>query len=156
MGALLEAYPDACLVWIHRDPVVTSASFVELISQIYEGIAGSVDRAATAAGNVAGIRDRIAGIMNDPLVDDRRILHVPYHEFTLDPVDAIKRIYARFDLPYSHAFADHIRAWLAANKPNRHGEFRYSMGTLGVAVEDLYGEFAPYMERFWITRESRR
>ena len=52
--------------------------------------------------------------------------------------------------------ADQIRAWLAANKPNRYGKFLYSMGALGVAVEDVYAEFAPYMERFGITRESRR
>jgi hypothetical protein len=153
LAALLDAYPDGCFVWIHRDPVVTTASFLELISQIYEGITGHADRAAAAPGHVAGMRAKIGDVMGNPAVDDPRILHVAYHDFVGDPAGTIGRVYDRFGIGFDDSYGARIGAWLAGNRSDRYGRFSYSVDALGVDVEGLYREFAAYMERFDVRRE---
>ena len=155
VGALLDTYPDARILWIHRDPVVTTASFLELIAQIYEGIAGNVDRAALAARNLAAIRDRISKIMSDPVVNDPRIRHLPYHEAVADLVDTMRQAYRTFDIEFTDAYEGGLVDWLARNKVDRYGKFIYKMDALNTDLSALYSEFDPYLERFGVRAERR-
>jgi len=151
---LLDAYPDGCFLWIHRDPVVTTASFLELISQIYEGITGAaVDRGSVGPGHVASMRAKMQQVMTLDAVQDPRILHVPYHEFTRDQPAAVRKAYEHFGFEFTPEYESHMRGWLESNRPDRYGKFAYSTDHLGVDVNELYDEFGPYMERFDVRRE---
>ena len=138
-----------------RPPVVTTASFLELIAQIYEGIAGNVDRAALAARNLAAIRDRISKIMSDPVVNDPRIRHLPYHEAVADLVDTMRQAYRTFDIEFTDAYEGGLVDWLARNKVDRYGKFIYEMDALNTDLSALYSEFDPYLERFGVRAERR-
>ena len=53
----LETYPDAIILWMHRDPVKATASRLELEALMAEGITGEpVDRAARASGISSTVR----------------------------------------------------------------------------------------------------
>src|ERR1700678_2137116 len=66
---LLKVYPDARLVWTHRDPFVAVGSFCSLISLAHQGFLGQVDKpwlaencpwqAAQHADRAMDARDRI-------------------------------------------------------------------------------------------------
>jgi Sulfotransferase family len=155
LKALLDTYPDAHILWIHRDPVVTTASFQELIAQVFEGIAGEVDRTALAASNLAGVRERLSTVMSDPLTDDPRIVHVPYHEVFADPVEAIRRAYDRFGREFSDRYRAGLDVWLGNSRRDRYGRFSYSMEALGVDLRELYDEFQSYFDRFGVRPERR-
>lgn len=43
LAALFDAYPDAKLLWIHRDPVQATASRIVLGCELDEGVMGSVE-----------------------------------------------------------------------------------------------------------------
>ena len=156
VGALLDAYPDGHFVWVHRDPVITTASFVQHMSEILQGISGQpVDRQALAADFVAGIRGRIRQVMADPHTDDPRILHVAYHEFAADHVAAVAGVYSHFGLSFGEESAAVMKQWLTENRADRYGKFTYSMDVLAGQVEGLDEEFGPYMQRFGVRREKR-
>ncbi|MGE0387612.1 MAG: sulfotransferase [Gammaproteobacteria bacterium] len=150
LAALFQAYPDARVIWTHRDPVQIIASRIQLIGEIIEGIAGSVDWAALAAETLAMTRGALAAILADPLVDDPRIHHVRYQDFTRDQAGTIGKAYAYFGMPFTPEYEGRIGAWLAGNRPDRYGKFRYSADLIGVDVEALHREFAPYRARFGI------
>ena len=49
-----------------------------------------------------------------------------------------------------------MRRYLATNKGDRYGEFKYSTDLIGEDVDALHEEFAPYRERFGIDIEQTR
>lgn len=67
---LFAAYPDASLLWLHRDPVQVAASRTMMMADILEGIVGSVDLHAAAKMHLELTRASIANTMTNPMVDD--------------------------------------------------------------------------------------
>ncbi len=154
LAALLDAYPDAVFVWIHRDPLVALASRFELQAQVFEGIAGGLDRDGFAAATVASGIANFTRAAEDPLAADPRIHHVLYRDFTADPVAAVRAVYERAGLDVAAGFEDAMRRWMAENPSNRYGRFEYSVAALGVDVDELDHRLDPYRERFGVPREQ--
>ena len=90
---MFETYPDATMVWLHRDPVQVAASRTMMMADIMDGIVGPVDLHAEAKKHLEMTRASIANTMSNPLVDDPRILHIRYTDFIADPVATVQRYY---------------------------------------------------------------
>jgi hypothetical protein len=158
LQAFFETYPDATLVYLHRDPVQVAASSTMMMADIMHGIVGEIDLVEEARMHVERLRTSIANTMTNPLVDDARIHHVRYQDFVRDPVETLRGYYyfAGRDLtPRAEAA---MRAYLAANKGDRHGKFAYSSRVLtqaGYDLDALNEEFRPFCERFGVEIETR-
>lgn len=153
-----EAYPDATLLWLHRDPVQVAASRAMMMADIGEGIVGPVDLQAAAKMHLQLTRESIANTMTNPMVDDPRILHVRYTDFVADQVDMVRRYYEFAGRQLTVDAEAAMRAYLAANPGDRHGKFRYSTSLLTDIGEDLcalHDEFRPFRQRFGVQIENR-
>jgi hypothetical protein len=148
LAALFDTYPDACIVWVHRDPVQVIASQITAFGQINECLAGSLDWDAWAKAQLETARHTIHANLHDPLVDDPRIHHVRYPDFARGPVETIREFYEKFGIPFTAETETAMRAWLANNPGDRHGKFVYSTDVLPEDVDALTVEFAPYRQRF--------
>jgi hypothetical protein len=158
LGELFETYPDARLVWLHRDPVQVAASRTMMMADILEGIVGPVDLKAAAKLHLSLTRASIANTMANPLVNDRRIQHVRYRDFVADPITTLRRYYAFCDRPLSAQAAGLMRDYLNNNRPDRYGKFSYStrlLTDIGEDLEALHEEFRPFRERFGVEIEQR-
>ncbi|BBY46562.1 hypothetical protein MCEL_48570 [Mycolicibacterium celeriflavum] len=158
LAEFFDAYPDATLLWLHRDPVQVAASRTMMMADILEGIVGPVDLQAAAKMHLQLTRESIANTMTNPLVDDPRILHVRYTDFVADQVGTVRRYYAFADRGLSADAGAAMRAYLAANPGDRHGKFRYSTSLLtdiGEDLDALHDEFRPFRERFGVEIEKR-
>jgi hypothetical protein len=153
---LFDTYPDACMIWSHRDPVQVAASRTALIAELVEGIVGHVDWAAMAKEQLAMLRQDIHVMMTDPMVHDPRIHHIRYKDFTSDPVGTIRGFYEKYGVPFGPETDAAMRNYLANNKGDRYGKFVYSTDMIGEDVEALHEEFAAYRERFDIPIEHRK
>jgi hypothetical protein len=153
LAALLDAYPDAVFVWIHRDPLVALASRVELQAQVYEGIDPGLDRPGFTAATVERSVADFDAAANDPWASDPRIHHLVYQDFMADPMGSIREVYAGAGLEVSAAFEAEVVRWQHDNPPNRYGRFEYSVADLGVDVAELDGRLDPYRQRFGVPRE---
>ena len=87
-----DAYPDANLLWLHRDPVQVAASRTMMMADILDGIVGPIDVAVETKKHLEMTRASIANTMTNPMVDDPRILHIPYTDFIADPVATVGAI----------------------------------------------------------------
>jgi len=155
LRALLDAYPDAAFVWIHRDPLPCIASRFALVREVYGSITTTIDLRGLAAEIVeTGIRSFTAEA-EDPFADDPRIVHLTYQDVTSDPFRAVRDLYDRWDLPFSDGFDAAMRVWSAENPPNRFGRFTYSADDLGTDLVELDARLDPYRERFAVPRERR-
>jgi hypothetical protein len=155
---MFDAYPDATLVWLHRDPVQVAASRTMMMADIMDGIVGPVDLLAEAKKHLEMTRAGVANTMNNPLVDDPRILHLRYADFIADPVATVQRYYAFCGRTVTHEAESAMRAYLANNRGDRYGKFRYSTQLLidiGEDLDALHAEFRPFRERFGVAIENR-
>ncbi|MEZ5742271.1 MAG: sulfotransferase [Sphingomonadaceae bacterium] len=131
-----DAYPDASLVWLHRDPVMVAASSTMMMSDIMEGIVGKIDLVAEAKMHLERVRWSVGNTMSNPLTDDPRIHHVRYKDFVADPIATI-RYYEFAGREYGERQEAAMREYLANNKGDRHGKFHYSTQVLVDAGYDI-------------------
>ena len=155
---MFETYPDARMVWLHRDPVQVAASRTMMMADIMDGIVGPVDLHAEAKKHLEMTRASVANTMANPLVDDPRILHIRYTDFVADQVTTVERYYAFCGRELTDAAGSAMSAYLADNRGDRYGKFMYSTQLLvdiGEDLDALHAEFRPFRERFGVAIENR-
>jgi hypothetical protein len=153
-----ETYPDASLVWLHRDPVQVAASRTMMMADILEGIVGPIDLKKEARMHLQMTRASIANTMSNPLVSDPRIHHVRYRDFVSDPIGTIRGFYAFSGHQLTVQAEAAMRDYLANNKGDRYGKFHYStklLTDIGADIAALNEEFRPFRERFGVPIETR-
>jgi hypothetical protein len=158
LKAFFETYPDATLVWLHRDPVQVAASSTMMMRDIMAGIVGDIDLKVEAKGHLERVRASIANTMSNPLLQDPRIHHVRYVDFVADPIATIRRYYEFCGRDYTPQAEAAMRHYLANNKGDRYGKFKYSTTVLtdaGENIDALNEEFRPFRERFDVPIEKR-
>jgi hypothetical protein len=156
LAHLFEAYPDAQVIWSHRDPVQVLASRIALSTELIEGLTGEdIDPRSQIPWQLAGLRATTQTAMTDPLVMDPRVHHVLYKDIVTDPVATIRGFYGKYGIPFGPEIETAMRDYMANNRGDRYGKFEYSTAVLGDQIEALQAEFAPYRERFGISVEQR-
>jgi hypothetical protein len=154
--AFFDCYPDARVLYIHRDPVQSIASRISMAADLSEGLTGSVDLAAQAKTHTALGRAGFHAIFDNPMIGDPRIHHVRYQDFVADPVGTIRRFYGFAGHAWTRAAEAAMRDYLASNRGDRHGKFLYTTDLIDGDIDALHEEFAPYRERFGLDIEKRR
>ncbi|MBW2501141.1 MAG: sulfotransferase [Deltaproteobacteria bacterium] len=156
LAKAFEAYPDAIVLWMHRDPVKAIPSRVALEAVTAEGITGQpVDRAARASAQLAAARRSLEAVLSDPLVDHPSVFHIRFGDWVGDPIATIRKVYQYFDFELTRDVEERMRRWLAdpKNRSDRYGKFRYSLEPFGMSADEMDEIFRPYRERFEIPRE---
>jgi hypothetical protein len=155
MRELFDTYPDACVIWTHRDPVQVIASTIMLSGNLNQMLCGKVDWEESARQFVAGIGAGLDAQLADPILDDPRIHHVRYADLVADPVGTLHTFYAKYGKPFDAATEAAMRGYMANNPAGRHGKFSYSTDVLNTDLAALHERFRPYRERFGIEIEQR-
>jgi hypothetical protein len=153
-----DTYPDARLVYLHRDPVQVAASRTMMMADIMDGIVGAIDLQAEARMHLSMTRASIANTMSNPLIDDPRIHHVRYTDFVADPVNTIRGYYEFCGRPLTAEAEAAMRDYLKNNRGDRYGKFQYStrlLTDIGEDIDALHEEFAPFRKRFGVEIEKR-
>jgi hypothetical protein len=156
LQALLAVYPDACVVWTHRDPARVLASYVELIAGFRAIYEQDIDRAAIASEQLevwaAGAERAIAvRARHDPA----RFHDVMFDELTADPIGTVRRIYDRFGLDFTPDAERRMRAWQAGTVEGRR-DGRPPRADLGLDDARVHERFAAYMRHFDLAPERGR
>ena len=129
-----------------------------MMADIMEGIVGPIDLKAEAKMHLEMTRASIANTMSNPLTDDPRIHHVRYTDFVSDPIATIRGYYEFAGRELTPRAEAAMRDYLANNKGDRHGKFRYStklLTDIGEDLDALHEEFRPFRERFGVEIEKR-
>ena len=152
---LLAIYPDARLVWTHRDPFAATSSFCSIIAAGHHHSAGRVDIAWIAenmpwqaqqhAGRAMAARARIG---HDRIVD------VHYADLLRDPIAATRTLYKALGDDFTPAAEAAMTAWLADNPQGKFGKHEYKLGQYGLSEAALEPVFEAYLAEYDIEREA--
>ncbi|WP_284258940.1 sulfotransferase family protein [Acidocella aquatica] len=152
LGGLTKAYPDIGMIWTHRDPVATMSSLSSMIAALQAAVGQGgdlhavgrsvVDMWCTAMARATRVR------AENPAIETK-ILDLAHRDIVLDPIGSIRRIYARFDQPFTVDFEARIRTFLTENpSATRLGKHKHTPSQFGIDPEEVHTRLAGYYERF--------
>ena len=151
LNSLFDVFPDALCLWPHRDPAIVQASTLAIATVVYGGINHwHLDRKELAQQMVYGTAAALEQLVDDPLINDPRIVHVNFKELTADPIGTIRLAYQRWNLSFSRNFEAAMRTWLddPGNKSDRYGRYHYALEPFGFNTMQVRSMFARYCKRF--------
>lgn len=149
--ALFSVYPDACVVMTHRDPIAMTASNASLTATLRGAFSDKVDplevgpectrRWAEAITRALRSRDRGCAPAD-------RFLDLYYDDLVGDPIGAVRKVYAHFDLPFPERLDEKVGQFHRKNPKDRFGRHRYSLEDFGLSRDEELKRYAAYRERF--------
>jgi hypothetical protein len=154
---LLQTYPDARIVFTHRDPVKSMTSYASLTALVRSMGSDEVDPLEIAEDWTARIKRVLEHAMavRDASTHDAAVFYdMLFLDFVEDQFAVVEQIYEALDLPLTGVAADRMRAFIADNPKGKHGIHRYAPEEYGVKPEAIRAAFQPYMERFGLSAEA--
>ncbi len=156
LEALREVYPDARIVFVHRDPIKVLLSVAQLTEVLRRPFVRHVDRAHIGRAESDRWADGTARMVEadrtQPFAEP--ICHIHHLDLIRDPNAAVARVYRHFGIDQPPTMPAAIDAYVAA-RPNggyRHPAYRFEDHGLVEAQERE--RFRPYMDHFAITPET--
>ncbi len=147
--AILDVFPDAAIVWTHRDPARSVPSYCSLISLNRRMLYGRIDpepigRHITRRFVEAVERaTRVRGERGDAAFFD-----ADFREIVRDPLAVAHAIRRRFGIPDPPEVHARMERWLAEERPDARGQHRYSAEQWGLDPAAVRRRFQPYLDRF--------
>jgi len=135
---LLETYPDARIVYTHRNPEKTVPSLCSLAAVTWCMTSDTVDLAKVGEfGLDLAERCEAAGRAALQLVPPGQIIHVEYEDLVRDPTTMALSIYDRLGYPFDPGLKERALQWLAEHPSDKHGKHNYALDDFGLSPEIL-------------------
>ena len=156
--AILDVYPDAHIIHTYRDPIEVLPSLSNLIVTLkgafsyninpYEVGPSAVDYCARNLRKFFASTERLPSIL---------WTDVAYLDLVRNPMDVVRRIYARLGEHLTLEAEAKMERFLAENPQGKFGRHVYSLADFGFQSEAIEEQFRFYTERFDLdTRSSER
>ncbi len=155
LDALLTTYPDARIIWTHRDPgpVVTSLA----------SLANAGQRPLTARSDPRPAAEEWkrkcafalgSAVAHDEAAGSGWCQHLHYDELVADPVAAVRGLYGHYGDTVSDLHARRMEAYLEQRPQDAFGRHRYDPADFGWTYAGLAEEFADYTSRYHVAPEA--
>lgn len=155
LETLLKVYPDAKLIWTHRDPLTATGSFCSLISLAHLGFLGKTDRewvkenctyqAQLHAERIMDFRDRFG---------EERVIDVHYSELMRQPLATMKSLYRQLGDDFTPEAELAMQGWIDDNPQDKFGRHEYKLAEFGLTPGDVESLFERYLSRYEVEREG--
>jgi hypothetical protein len=153
--SLLKVFPDARLVWAHRDPYKATASHCNLLALPAAMCVYPVDKEAIGRFSKRQMREHV---MRPLAVRERigedRIFDLHYAELMRDPMAAMRSLYEWAGDEFTPEVEQAMLGWLRENPQHKLGVAKYTLAEYGLSKEELEPVFAEYLDTFDIELEG--
>jgi hypothetical protein len=157
LGNLLEAYPDARIVYTHRDPVSSVASVASLCCLLRSMCTDQIDPHEIGADWAERIATALEGalkVRQQGTHPVERFFDMYFHEYVANPIAMLRRIYAWLGRELSVEAEARMRGYLAAHPQGQHGRHHYSPADYGIDADALRARLSPYQMHFDVPSEK--
>jgi hypothetical protein len=152
LAELAARYPDAKLIWTHRDLSQQLASLAS-VQAILRGLTGNPVTPEIRRAQGKRAMDFQWAITEKAMkaretIGDHRFYDSNYHDLMADHVEGVRRIYDWAGLTMSDRHAEAIREWLASHQQTKHGAHKHSPEEFGMNGDQINERFSAYTQRF--------
>jgi len=148
---ILKVFPDACIVWIHRNPIKSISSTSSLMSFSRKFFFGYSDQ--KEIGELIEERFhssvKVAMKLRDQ-VGEERFFDVNFETLIKDIPKGVRDIRRHFGLVHSKEHEKTVQEILNKPRKDKPGKHRYGPEQFGLDLEEVIERFGDYIERFKI------
>jgi hypothetical protein len=129
---IFKVFPDARVLFTHRDPVVAQASVINLMGTLFwirsdkpmeiKAFAGMLSPEAMAFG-----LNRTIDWLESGAIPKDQCLNSPYANLIQSPVEAVRMLYEKAGMAFTEETAQRIRDYLAAKPKGKFGKHQYDI-----------------------------
>ena len=149
LDALLEVFPDACIVQTHRDPLTVIPSMCSLVAIVRNLFTNDPDLEELGEYWLNRLANGIERAMEvRTQMNSNYFYDVSYRSLIQDPIGTARQIYNYFGYDWSTEVETNMKQWLAKNPQHKHGVHRYSLEQFGLDETMVSQRFASYSDRF--------
>jgi hypothetical protein len=151
LDALLAEYPDARIIFTHRDPAKIVPSLASLYYVVRGLASDSVDPCALGRQTTEWWADALDAAMavRDKHSDKAaQFMDVQFEEIVADPVAVLGRAYERFDIPWSADIEGRMRSFLDDHPRGKHGSHSYEIEDFGMTLGQIRERFGRYCSTY--------
>ncbi len=158
LGALRAVYPDACMVFVHRDPLAVLPSVARLTEVLRRPFTRHVDKVEIGRQDsdrwLSATELMIAAASEEQFMEP--IFHIHYVDLVNDPLGTVKALYRHFGRTLDPRAAARISRLVEAKPNGGYGARRSRLEEYGLEATVERERYAGYMERFGIRPEQKK
>jgi len=148
-STLKKIYPDARLIWTHRNPYETFASSCSL-NRFTQSVTG-IDPDPIYIGNNARTRlgAHLSGAMKcKELLGDDVIYDLYYDKLIRNPIAEMEKLYQWLGDEFTSQVERSMKSWLKTHPQNEFGKHQYSLAEFGQSRDSLSSIFGEYARQY--------
>ena len=152
---LLSTFPDARIIWAHRDPFKAAASFLRLNYLSRAVLGADIDLTDVVSNVLRQLQAHVARpVQARQRVGDDRFFDLHYAALMRDPIGVMRSLYEWAGDELTPSTEAAMRKWLERNPQDRFGVQPYSLEGSGVTIADLEPVFDQYLSTFDVELEG--
>lgn len=149
LSRLLEEYPDAKVIFTHRDPVQAMISGVSMTCQWTEFTTGQADVDRIKKWYMSVWEKGLQRAMEvKERMEDHQCIDVSHQALLEDPLPTVEKVYTHLDIPYTAIAKKRMHIWLQDNPRSRFGTHACSSQKHGVEASEVKKQFEFYLKRY--------
>ena len=156
LDALVDTYPDARIVFLHRDPMKVLGSVASLATKLRSAFSNHIDPLRTGINEARVLNEVTLKMMEfrdrHPSLSDR-FIDIQYLELVRNPVATIRQIYGRFGLTLSADAKRRMYSFLEGRRNKRRPKHIYRLADFGIETDRKESCLVAYCDRFGIELE---
>ena len=153
LDAIRAAYPDAEIVFLHRDPISVVASCAKLAEQLRRPFTNHLDPMEIGR-QVSAQLVQAADCMVNAASRIPHILHLHYREVVANPMAAIRKLYRHCGFELEETAEQRMAAFL--KRPHDRPCRQYDFTEFGLDAGSLRERFARYVRYFAVPEQADR
>jgi hypothetical protein len=157
LDSLLAMYPDAGLIWTHRDPAVVLPSVCSLTGYMRSATPGydprrfgpewaAMEELVMRRG--VSVRDRVQGPAG-------RDYDLHYSDLMSNQVGSVAAICHHYGLEFAPQSQANVQQWIDNHPKTKHGVHEYEPEDFGFTAAGLRRRFAFYIDRFGVAPDPK-
>ncbi|MCA9502389.1 MAG: sulfotransferase [Spirochaetaceae bacterium] len=158
LDALLAVYPDARIVFTHRDPLKVLPSVVSILYSTAYVRSDEVDAGAMASwfdGKACrALLDGMTALRESGQLPESQCFDLRYADLMRDPVAALAGVYEHFEIDYPDSSRRAQQRYIDEKPKGRHGSHRYDFSDTGLDLDEERERFRDYYERYGVLNEA--
>ncbi|MCR9094897.1 MAG: sulfotransferase [bacterium] len=158
LDALLTVYPDARIVFTHRDPLRVLPSVVSTLYSTAFVRSDEVDAEAMkgwfTGETCAALLDGMTALRRSGRLPESQCFDLRYADLMKDPVAALAGVYEHFEIEYPESSRQAQQDYIDNKPKGRHGRHSYDFADTGLDLDEERARFAEYYETYGVASEA--